>query len=215
MKKLLIMSLALVGTLALVGAASAATPADQLQPAGATYNENVAINGELNVSGITRLQTGVHIGTPGSGGVTYFNGSIVNAGDAVTIADDLRVDGAIYRTEVGGNNAIKISDDIVPSKNNYYNLGSDDYKWARIQANIANFQHLTADDILLDGDVGASNGYVYTEGVRLNERNLTSGSCLMGGELAYGSTSGLHTNIRGLYICIDESWVEIVSVTTS
>lgn len=122
------MGLALVGTLALVGAASAST-ADQLQPASVVYNEDVTVNGEFTTTGVARLKAGVHIGEPSTGGVTYFNGSIQNLTTAVTVADDLRVDGAIYRTEVGGSNPVKISDAVIPTVNNKNDFGSSALKW--------------------------------------------------------------------------------------
>ena len=94
MKKM-IGAIALCGILAFVGIASATT-ADTLQPAGASE---------------VGYFSSLHVGEEGVGGVTYFNGSIVNVGEntPVTIADDLRVDGAISR----GFGPVKVADDVV------------------------------------------------------------------------------------------------------
>jgi len=106
-----ILSLGLVLGLGVL-VASAATMADQLQPAGETTN-------------IESLRVGVK----DQGGVTFFNGSIVNEGGAVTVADDLRVDGEIYRTEKGGNNPLKISDSVIPTETATNDFGSSDNRW--------------------------------------------------------------------------------------
>ena len=106
MKKLLTMSLALVGTLALVGVASAATPADTLQPATTiTYNEELVVNDTIRVDS-------AYIGKQGTGGVTFFNGTIVNsttgdddADNPVTFGDNVRIDGRVYRGETAGTSA--------------------------------------------------------------------------------------------------------------
>jgi len=97
MKKLIaICSLAAV--MAFAGAAYAST-AEALQP---------VADGVLRVSSL-------HVGEEEIGGVTYFNGSIVNIGEdvPVTIADDLRVDGAITRGDGEDNMPVKVADDIL------------------------------------------------------------------------------------------------------
>lgn len=67
-----------------------------------------AIGGLVLASGGVGYFDSLHVGEPGIGGVTYFNGSIVNEDTAVTIADDLRVDGAITR----GFGPVKVNDDL-------------------------------------------------------------------------------------------------------
>jgi len=105
MKKLLIMGLALVGTLALTGAAGASS-ADILQPASTiTYNEEVVVNSTLRTDSIVIGSSAADVG-----GVTFFNGSIVNNSvDAdgastipVTFADDVRIDGRVWRGATAG-----------------------------------------------------------------------------------------------------------------
>ena len=134
MKKLLAMSLALVGTLALAGIASAATPADTLQPATTiTYNEELIVNNTIRVNS-------AYIGSTeaGVGGVTFFNGTMINNsvdedGNStipLTIGDDLRVDGEIYRTERGGaDSPLKVSDTIIPTMDNTNDFGSSSNQW--------------------------------------------------------------------------------------
>ena len=94
-----------LGMFAVAGAVSA-TPADTLQPASIiTYNEEVVVNNTLRANS-------AYIGSTeaGVGGVTFFNGSIVNNsvdddGEStipVTVADNVRIDGRIYRGETSG-----------------------------------------------------------------------------------------------------------------
>lgn len=131
MKKLGIL-IGVLGLFALVGVASAAT-ADELQPAQTiTYDEELIVNA-------TGRFDSVYIGSTeaGIGGVTFFNGTIVNAsvdedGEdtiPVTFGDDVRIDGEIYRTEVGGDNPIKLADSIRPQTTATYDLGLEDYQF--------------------------------------------------------------------------------------
>ena len=80
------MALALLLGLTTAGYVSAST-GDALQPA-----KNV---GSANIGTFDSIR----IGNPETGGVTYFNGSIVNIGEdtPVTFGDDVRIDGAIWR----------------------------------------------------------------------------------------------------------------------
>jgi len=89
-------------------------PADDID-----YNERIRVNSAISVARSSYFYGGVHIGeTSGSGGVTFINGSIVNASDGrvpVTFGDDLRVDGGIWRGPnigAGDNLPVKISDDL-------------------------------------------------------------------------------------------------------
>ncbi|MFH2105418.1 MAG: hypothetical protein ABII72_04270 [Parcubacteria group bacterium] len=128
-----------VGVLA-VATLAAAAPADQVQPAAIIqYSEPVEITGTLTVSGAGYLSS-VHIGSTeaGVGGVTYFNGTIVNASTdddgedvvPVTFGDDVRIDGEIYRTETGGDNPLKIGDSLRPTTDATYSLGTSAFQFA-------------------------------------------------------------------------------------
>lgn len=81
------------------------------------------------------FKKGVKIGEQGSGGVTYFNGTIVNSttssgnDNPVTVGDKLRVDDVFYRLEIGGSNPLKFADSLVPYKTNDFSLGNSDYRW--------------------------------------------------------------------------------------
>ena len=131
MKKLGIL-IVVFGLFALVGVASA-SQADTLQPASViTYNEEVVVNNTLRADS-------AYIGSTaaGVGGVTFFNGTIVNnsvdsdgaSTIPVTFGDDVRIDGEIYRTEVGGDDPIKLADTIRPQTDDTYDLGTSAYKF--------------------------------------------------------------------------------------
>ncbi len=134
--KLLGMLTIMLGVFLCAGVA-AASDADVLQPAGTiTYNENLDVNGTIYTDSIS-------IGQYGVGGVTCFNGSIVNVGEgvAVTIADPdgLRVDAGIYRSEIGGDRPVLFWDDITAGKDDTNNLGSEDVRWKKLFVKDADF----------------------------------------------------------------------------
>ncbi len=62
-------------------------------------------------------------------GRALMNGTIVNtttkngANNPVTIGDNLRIDGNIFRTEIGGTNPLKIADTLRPTTDAVYSLG--------------------------------------------------------------------------------------------
>ena len=119
----------MLGVLLFAGGAFAAD-ANMLQPASdIVYNENVDINGSLDTDSL-------RVGTPGLGGVTFFNGTVLNEGvDPFTVGDDMRVDGEIYRIQKGGDNPIKISDHMIPTLTNVNNLGTNSNRWGEIWGN--------------------------------------------------------------------------------
>lgn len=94
-----------VGAITLQGSSSKQLSGYQIQPANVTYYSPMVIDSTLTVNKPGYFPSGVHVGkTSGEGGVTYFNGTILNAsGDnaPVTIGDDLRVDGKIIRYNKG------------------------------------------------------------------------------------------------------------------
>ena len=102
MKKLLGTIAIVFGVFAFAAFASAST-ADVLQPASdVVYDENLIVNA-------TGIFDSVRIGKQDVGGVTFFNGTIVNEttdassnGNPVTFGDDVRIDGEIWRGEKGG-----------------------------------------------------------------------------------------------------------------
>ena len=102
-----------------------AADADLVQPAEElVYSESIRIESTLTVEKAGYFPT-IHIGSTeaGIGGVTYFNGTIVNAsvneeGEdviPVTFGDDVRIDGAIWRGPTSGPSddmPVKIMDDL-------------------------------------------------------------------------------------------------------
>lgn len=102
----------------------------------ATFNEPVDINSALGVDLTSYLQQGAQVGLiDGSGGVLFANGTIVNASEGavpVTLGDDLRVDGEIWRGPSKGisdNQALKISDYLLPTMNNMNDVGAPHHRW--------------------------------------------------------------------------------------
>jgi len=82
--------------------ALAVTPTENLQPASSAGKpaQTITYNEDLTVNGTGRFDS-IYIGsTTGEGGVTFFNGTMINASEGdvpLTIGDDLRVDGMIWR----------------------------------------------------------------------------------------------------------------------
>jgi len=111
-----------------VHVAFAAATVQDLQPAATiVYNEDLTVNG-------TGRFNSVYIGKQGVGGVTFFNGTIINItktngiDNPVTFGDNVRFDGEIWRIEKGGKNPLKISDTLMPTSSTY-TLGTPDHKW--------------------------------------------------------------------------------------
>jgi len=143
MPKITVLSVVFVSLLFLAAAPAVfASSADTLQPASSdslpagrqggpastiTYNEDLTVNNTVRVNSI-------HVGQEGTGGVTYFNGSVLNAGATTpfTIADDVRIDGGIWRGASKGTSddmPLKIYDTMAPGLNNANDLGSASLKW--------------------------------------------------------------------------------------
>ena len=164
MKKLGIL-IGIFGLFVLVGVASASTT-DVLQPASTiTYNEELVVNA-------TARFDSAYIGSTeaGEGGVTFFNGTIINsttgedeADNPVTLGDNVRIDGELFRTEVGGKNPIKLSDTIIPSVNNTYSLGSstnqfkDGYLAGTLTADTIALTTLSGDSIVTTDNIADSS----------------------------------------------------------
>jgi len=141
---------------------ASASDAEVLQPAQVTYNEPLYV-------------PSVHIGgTGGEGGVTYFNGSIVNASEGdvpVTFADDVRVDGMMWRGPSKGtsdNMPLKIADTLMPALTNINDIGTETYRWrnAYLSGNLE-----VGGNIQVDGNInqeinmnGAVKALVYADG---------------------------------------------------
>lgn len=146
------------GVFAFIGVASAATTdAEALQPA-ETYTHNE----DLTVNGVGRFNS-IVIGKQDVGGVTFFNGTIVNStigtggsNNPVTFGDDVRIDGEIYRSEKGGTNALKISDHLFPTATDINNIGSATNKWASVHTNDLYVYNNIKTDLKQDRDKGGA-----------------------------------------------------------
>lgn len=101
-----------------------------------TWGDSQVFNSSTIFNGAVNEFATLQVGNQDDGGVTAFNGSIVNytlgedgANNPVTFGDNVRIDGAIFRTEVGGDNPVKISDSVIPTSTNVYSLGADSLRW--------------------------------------------------------------------------------------
>lgn len=88
------------------------------------------------------FKKGITIGEQGSGGVTYYNGTIVNNTtdsdgneNPVTVGDEMRIDSTIFRVEEGGTYPVKFGDTVVPAIGNTYSLGSSAFGWKDLYMN--------------------------------------------------------------------------------
>jgi hypothetical protein len=122
------------GVFLVVGLASAST-ADLLQPAAEIiYNEDLIVNG-------TGRFNSVRIGQQDVGGVTFFNGTIINettsngVDNPVVFGDSVRIDGEIWRGVSKGtadNMPLKISDTMIPTLGGINDFGSASNRWKDI-----------------------------------------------------------------------------------
>ena len=105
MRNIITFFLIIFGIFVFVGLSSAST-ADRLQPASAHV-----IDEELQVLGTARVYS-LRVGAQGYGGVTYFDGTIINSTTStvaeaevenpVTFGDDVRIDGRVWRGASAG-----------------------------------------------------------------------------------------------------------------
>lgn len=85
----------------------------------------------------------VSVGTQGEGGVTFFNGTIINqttdpesgAQLPVTFGDDVRIDGTFWRDQKGDaadNRPLIAADSLVPGLDNMNRLGYSSLQWSEV-----------------------------------------------------------------------------------
>ena len=105
------------------------------------------------------------VGSQGVGGVTFFNGTIINNttdsdgdGVPVTFGDDVRIDGTIFRTEEGGTNPLKIGDSLRPQADNTYDLGITDFAFKDLYlAGALNGNNVVSSANITDGVVATAD----------------------------------------------------------
>lgn len=138
------------------------------------------------------FKKGVKIGEQGVGGVTFFNGTIVNnttkggKDNPVTIGDKLRVDDVFYRIEIGGSNPLKFADTLVPYKTNEFSLGNSSYRWKDLylsgninsEGNIS--QRISDKGVAKLGAVIEEGGTVYSSFTNLSNSSPTITSTHVG-----------------------------------
>ncbi len=88
------------------------------------------------------FKKGITIGEQGSGGVTFYNGTIVNNTtdddgneNPVTFGDKVRIDDTIFRMEEGGSYPVRFGDTVVPAVGSTYSLGSSSFGWNNLYLN--------------------------------------------------------------------------------
>ena len=196
----------LLGVFLFAGVA-AASDADVLQPASTiTYNEDLTVNG-------TGTFNSVKIGKQGEGGVTFFQGTIINTttgeggnDNPVTFGDNVRIDGEIYRIQKG-EDPIKISDNVIPTLTNVNNFGSSSNRWNNIYGkniNLSNNLYVAGvitgktsvtvdDDLFVNDSIRLSGGYTHG-GTTISEGMVkTDGGIVINDDSAGGSINFLFT----------------------
>lgn len=195
-KKILwMLCLALFAGCFLISGTVMANDASDLQPAAdITYNENFIVNG-------TGFFDSIKIGKQDVGGVTFFNGTIVNstttggAENPVTFGDDVRIDGVLFRSEVGGSSPIKISDDMNPTTDDAYNLGSSANRWNGLYLSGV----LRGTEANFDGDIAVSGT---VDGVDVSENvAITYDSHLPGGLVSINDPNGIVQTGTYMFTC--------------
>jgi hypothetical protein len=166
-------ALAVVFGVFLVVSLASASTTDVLQPAAEiVYNEDLTVNG-------TGRFNSVYVGKQGVGGVTFFNGTIVNETSSdgrdnpVTFGDSVRIDGEIWRGWSKGtadNMSLKISDTMIPTLGDINDFGSASNKWKDIyysgmlqggSANLSGSLEVTGDIIQSKDKFGAVKATAY------------------------------------------------------
>lgn len=134
-----------VACLVLVTGAFAVTHSDIAARLGGLNGDLFDLDGGLKVNSLT-------VGDQGAGGVTFFNGTLINAttdangkGNPVTIGDDVRVDGVLFNGATG--KPVRVQDDLkVTGDVTAHNLYSK-----------------TQTDALLDDKMNAADAYTKTQ----------------------------------------------------
>lgn len=195
-KELLIIIAAAFGIFLVAGLASASN-AETLQP---------SEDGLQPAEQTTNFES-IRVGVAGQGGVTFFNGSVLNEEGPYVIADDLRVDGAIWRGPskgTGDNQPLKIADTLMPALDNVNDIGMGDNQWRNIyyrdtlQGGSAHVEELTADtgrianELLVSDYISVGGGYgntgatIDTDGNIVTDGHLVAAGAQLSGGIDVG-----------------------------
>ena len=170
------------------------------------WNDDNMFNGTVNW-----FKNGIRIGQQGSGGVTFFNGTIVNettnndADNPVAFGDNVRIDGEIWRGETAGpgdNMPVKINDDLtVYGDIEGISLGIDDVEGLRTDLTYLNDTKANTDDVYTKSESNstfvsqsspswnARTGYITVSSAAFTPREETYNYTNWGLEL-YDQTAG-------------------------
>lgn len=184
-KHLTTLLLASLGILSPIGFSFAFDDANLLQPAEQTTNFE-----------------SIRVGVAGQGGVTFFNGSVLNEEGPYVIADDLRVDGSIWRGPSKGTSdgqPLKIADTLMPALTNANDMGNNTMRWKDIyyQGDLHG-GNANIDELTVGGGSGNSgvtinnNGNVQIDGDVTQERN--SEGLIKANAHMHGSAEGCSIN---------------------
>lgn len=197
----IVVTVAVVAALAVGFTAVAATPA---------YTDQ----NNTFTSIVNWFKKGITIGEQGSGGVTYYNGTIVNNTtdedgnpNAVTIGDKLRVDDTIFRMEEGGTYPVRFGDTLVPAAGNTYSLGTQSFSWKDLHLNGKATQDLESFGLAKAAATVAATGTTLTR----SEENVNNQTATI--EVA-------HTNGTGVYeidfnFKVDDRYIVVTPHTNS
>ncbi|NQU99953.1 MAG: hypothetical protein HQ538_04395 [Parcubacteria group bacterium] len=233
MKKFILL-FSVFGLFALVGSVSAST-ANIIQPAeDVTYNENIIVTSDYSITaeGPGYFQGGLHIDS-----VTFFNGTAVNNsttddGEDIpfTIGDNARIDGEIFRTEVGGDNPIKLADSIKPQTTAIYDLGTSSNRFRNIylEGNITTNGgiDITSEDVTItNGGLSITNGNLIGAGIVSSENimnnsitgdDISTSADLSVENIGYSSAQTRYWSISGnSFLPIDDSTTYTINLNKS
>ena len=176
------------------------------------WDDDNIFNGTVNW-----FKNGVRIGQQDSGGVTFFNGTIVNetttddVDNPVTFGDNVRIDGELWRGEASGpgdSMPVKVNDDI-----NVFGDLTVQEDTALVDLAVSGASTFTG-DAAFTGDVAVTGDLTGATGTGLP---IAYGICDSTGTTTAGSSNVTCSVIAGLYvITIDgETYTEDEYVTTA
>ncbi|EKD63050.1 MAG: hypothetical protein ACD_51C00355G0001 [uncultured bacterium] len=154
-----------------------------------------ALSSTLNMSAssIIHFNNGMHVGKQGTGGSYFLNGSIANdtttngISNALTLADDIRLEGVQYRKEKGGSLPLKYADNLVPDYTNRYKLGETNKRWKAIYAT----GDIDTEGTLRGGNVtttGTLNANAVKSSTSISQPVSKEGAAKMGAVIASAGT---------------------------